>query len=111
MPGPGCWPVVRLCPQDPEQPRQPVLRPGAGSRHGRRVPAGVDIGQLAQRRSDLYVVLWEPKRGAGGGHKLVTDAERADAVRRQLARERPDDLIRIETAADHAAAAVMERGQ
>jgi hypothetical protein len=59
----------------------------------------------------LYVVIWEPKRGVGGGHQLVTDAERADAVRRQLARERPDDEIRIETAEAYGAAAVLERGQ
>jgi hypothetical protein len=59
----------------------------------------------------LFVVIWEPKRGTGGGHQSVQDKARAEELRWRMSRERPDDEIRIETAADYSAAAVMERGQ
>jgi|tagenome__1003787_1003787.scaffolds.fasta_scaffold20288923_1 hypothetical protein len=59
----------------------------------------------------MFVVVWEPRHGLGGGHQAVMDQDRAEHLRRQLARQRPDDLIRIESAHDYGAAAVMEHGQ
>jgi len=59
----------------------------------------------------MFVVIWEPKDGRGGGHQLVTDAERAEFLRRQMSRLRPDAEIRIDTAEAYGAAAVLERGQ
>jgi hypothetical protein len=56
----------------------------------------------------LYVVIWEPKRGAGGGHQLVMDRDAADRLHWRLSKERPFDLVRVESAEAHAAAAVME---
>jgi hypothetical protein len=57
----------------------------------------------------MYVVVWEPKRGQGGGHQLVTDPVRADSLRCRIGRERPDAEVRIVPAHDFAAAAVVER--
>jgi hypothetical protein len=54
------------------------------------------------------VVIWEPKRGAGGGHQLVMDRDAADRLHWRLSKERPFDLVRVESAEAHAAAAVME---
>jgi predicted LPLAT superfamily acyltransferase len=59
----------------------------------------------------MYVVVWEPRRGAGGGHQLVMDRDKADRISRVLYRAMPDAEIRVLPAADHAAAAVMERQQ
>jgi hypothetical protein len=58
--------------------------------------------------SIVYVVIWEPKRGVGGGHQSVQDKAKAEALRWRLSRERPDDEIRIETIANYSAAAVIE---
>jgi hypothetical protein len=57
----------------------------------------------------LYVVIWEPKHGAGGGHQLVADAARAETIKRQVGKARPECLIRIESAYDYGAQAVRER--
>jgi len=59
----------------------------------------------------MFVVIWEPRHGHGGGHQAVLEQGRAEYVRRQMSRLRPDDSIRIESAHEHAAAAVAERGQ
>jgi hypothetical protein len=59
----------------------------------------------------MYVVIWEPRSGRGGGHQLVTDLRRADEISRRLSRERPGDMVRVETAEAWSAAAVLERGQ
>ena len=59
----------------------------------------------------MVIVIWEPKRGAGGGHQLVTDAARAETIRHEIGRARPDAVVRIEDAFDYGAAAVRERGR
>jgi len=53
-------------------------------------------------------LIWEPKRGIGGGHQSAQDKATAEALRWRLSRERPDDEIRIEAVADYSAAAVGE---
>jgi hypothetical protein len=58
--------------------------------------------------SGVYVVIWEPKRGVGGGHQSAQDKAAAEALRWRLSRERPDDEIRIERIADYSAAAIAE---
>ena len=59
----------------------------------------------------MFVVVWEPKRGAGGGHQAVMDQDRAEQVSRALMRARPDDTIRVMSAWEYGAAAVVERQQ
>jgi hypothetical protein len=59
----------------------------------------------------MFVVVWEPKRGAGGGHQAVMDQGRAEQVSRALMRARPDDTIRVMSAWEYGAAAVAERQQ
>jgi hypothetical protein len=59
----------------------------------------------------MFVVIWEPKRGNGGGHQLVADAAKVEAIRHRISREKPDHLIRIDTAEAYGAAAVAYRGQ
>jgi hypothetical protein len=59
----------------------------------------------------MFVVVWEPKRGAGGGHQAVMDQGRAEQVSRALMRARPDDTIRVMSAWEYGAAAVVERQQ
>ena len=56
----------------------------------------------------LYVVVWEPRRGAGGGHQAVMDQRKAEQVSRAMMRARPDDTIRVMSAHDYGAAAVLE---
>jgi hypothetical protein len=58
----------------------------------------------------LFVIIWEPKRGNGGGHQLATDQRKAELIRWQISRDKPDHVIRIETAEDYGAQAVRERG-
>src|SRR6188508_2230527 len=65
-------------------------------------------GTTSQTEDLLFVVIWEPKRGHGGGHQSVKDKASAEALRWRLSRERPDDEIRIEAIADYSAAAVAE---
>ena len=57
----------------------------------------------------MYVVVWEPRRGAGGGHQLVMDQRRAEQISRVMCRALPDAEIRVLPAADYGAAAVVER--
>jgi hypothetical protein len=57
----------------------------------------------------MYVVVWEPRRGAGGGHQLVMDQRRAEQISRVMCRALPDAEIRVLSAADYGAAAVAER--
>jgi len=38
----------------------------------------------------LYVIVWEPKGGAGGGHQVALTIERAEAVHRALRRAMPE---------------------
>jgi hypothetical protein len=59
----------------------------------------------------MFVVVWEPKRGAGGGHQAVMDQDKAELVSRALMRARPDDTIRVIPAWEYGAAAVIERQQ
>jgi hypothetical protein len=59
----------------------------------------------------MFVVVWEPKRGAGGGHQLVMDKQKAERISRVMYRALPDAEIRVMTAAEHAAAAVTEQQQ
>jgi hypothetical protein len=59
----------------------------------------------------MFVVVWEPKHGAGGGHQAVMDRQRAEQISRALYRALPGAEITVMSAADHAAAAVAERQQ
>jgi hypothetical protein len=59
----------------------------------------------------MYVVIWEPRSGRGGGHQLVLHWHKADAIRRRMSRDRPDDAVQLLTAEEHSAAAVAERRQ
>src|SRR3954469_5878400 len=59
----------------------------------------------------MFVVVWEPKRGTGGGHQLVMDKQKAERISRVMYRALPDAEIRVMTAAEHAAAAVTEQQQ
>jgi hypothetical protein len=45
---------------------------------------------------DLYVVVWEPKRGGGGGHQVALTRDRAEVVHRAVSRALPDAECRIE---------------
>jgi hypothetical protein len=56
----------------------------------------------------VYVVIWEPKRGHGGGHQSVQDKAAAESLRWRLSKERPDDDVRIERIDDYSAAAIAE---
>jgi hypothetical protein len=58
----------------------------------------------------MFVVVWEPKHGLGGGHQLALEMDKAEAIRRQIARLRPEDLICVIPADEYGAAAVAERG-
>jgi len=64
-----------------------------------------------QSSGQMFVVVWEPKRGAGGGHQTVMDQDKAEQVSRALMRARPDDTIRVMSAWEYGAAAVTERQQ
>ena len=59
----------------------------------------------------MYVVIWQPKDGfdVGGGHQSVQDKAKAEALRWQLERQRPQHHVRIEMAAEYSASAVKER--
>jgi hypothetical protein len=57
----------------------------------------------------VFVVVWEPKRGIGGGHQLVMDKGKAERVSRAMMQERPDDAIKVLSAYEYGAAALMER--
>jgi hypothetical protein len=59
----------------------------------------------------MFVVIWEPKSSAGGGHQLVMDWHQADRLCSRLSRERREFNVRIETAEAHSSAAVEERLQ
>jgi hypothetical protein len=69
-----------------------------------------EIGCSAKDYS-MFVVVWEPKRGTGGGHQLVMDKQKAERISRVMYRALPDAEIRVMTAAEHAAAAVTEQQQ
>jgi hypothetical protein len=57
----------------------------------------------------VFVVVWEPRRGVGGGHQAVMDQAKAEQISRAMMRARPDDTIRVLSAWDYGAAAVGER--
>jgi hypothetical protein len=59
----------------------------------------------------MLVVIWEPKHGNGGGHQLVTDPARAERIKWQIGKEKPNAVVRVEDAYEYAAAAVVERGR
>jgi hypothetical protein len=59
----------------------------------------------------MFVVVWEPKAGGGGGHVAVMDREKADRIWSVLCRQRPYDTVRVLRAEDYGAAAVVERQQ
>jgi hypothetical protein len=57
----------------------------------------------------LFVVIWEPKHGRGGGHQAVLDKAKAEKLCHRLAWAHPENVYRIEPAENYAAAAVLER--
>src|SRR4051794_11404597 len=58
-------------------------------------PPGRFIGLAGVNGGSVFVVVWEPRHGRGGGHQLVLEPDKAEKLRRQMSRERPDDGIRI----------------
>jgi hypothetical protein len=59
----------------------------------------------------LFVVVWEPRTGRGGGHQLALELGKAEYLSRVISRSQPNVEVRVLPAADHAAAAVVERQQ
>jgi hypothetical protein len=59
----------------------------------------------------VYVIVWEPKHGRGGGHQLVLDKGKADHLGKVLSRQLPGDTVKVMPADAYAAAAVMGRLQ
>jgi hypothetical protein len=60
----------------------------------------------------MFVVIWEPRTGLGGGHQLVLGGEhKADYLRRALSKALPDHAVRIESAEAHSASAVLDRAE
>jgi hypothetical protein len=57
----------------------------------------------------MFVVIWEPRSGRGGGHQLALDKLKAERISMRLSRERPEYMVRVVPAEVHAAAAVAER--
>lgn len=57
----------------------------------------------------MFVVVWEPRVGSGGGHVAVMDRDKATRIEMALCRQRPYDTIRVMPAADYGADAVVER--
>jgi hypothetical protein len=44
----------------------------------------------------MYVVIWQPKHGPGGGHQVALTRDRAETVHRAVSRALPDVECRIE---------------
>ena len=57
----------------------------------------------------MFVVVWEPKHGRGGGHQAVMDQRKAEQVRQAITRAMPDATVRLLPAEHYGAAAVLER--
>jgi hypothetical protein len=57
----------------------------------------------------MFVVVWEPRRGVGGGHQAVMDQRKAERISREMMQDRPDDTIRVLSAHEYGASAVMDR--
>lgn len=57
----------------------------------------------------MFVVVWEPKHGRGGGHQAVLDQRKAEQIRQEVTRAMPDASVRLLPAEHYAAAAVLER--
>ena len=58
--------------------------------------------------AQMYVVVWEPRSGVGGGHQLVMDFGRAEQLRWRLCHLLKEAEIRVLPASEHAAVAVVE---
>ena len=50
----------------------------------------------------MFVVVWEPKHGRGGGHQAVMDQRKAEQIRQAVIRAMPDATVRL-LAAEHMA--------
>lgn len=60
----------------------------------------------------MFVVVWEPKHGLGGGHQLVTDPHRAEYIQRQIRRRYPGYEVYMLSAEEHSATVVRpQRGR
>jgi len=57
----------------------------------------------------LFVVVWEPTEGFGGGCQSVSDQRQAEQIAASLQRQRPDCMVRVMPAAEYGASAVVER--
>ena len=57
----------------------------------------------------MFVVVWEPKHGRGGGHQAVLDQRKAEQIRQAVTRAMPDVNVRLLPAEHYSAAAVLER--
>ena len=56
----------------------------------------------------MFVIVWEPKHGRGGGHQAVLDKAKAEKLCQKLAWEKPENVYRVEPAEAYASAAVTE---
>ena len=43
----------------------------------------------------MFVVVWEPKHGRGGGHQAVLDQRKAEHIRQAVTRAMPDATVRL----------------
>ena len=57
----------------------------------------------------MFVVVWEPKHGRGGGHQAVLDPRKAEHIWQAVTRAMPDATVRLLPAEHYGAAAVLER--
>ena len=57
----------------------------------------------------MFVVVWKPKHGRGGGHQTVMDQRKAEQIRQAVIRAMPDANVRLLPAEHYGAAAVLER--
>jgi hypothetical protein len=57
----------------------------------------------------MFVVVWEPKHGRGGGHQAVLDQRKAEHIRQAVTQVMPDATVRLLVAEHSGAAAVPER--
>ena len=56
----------------------------------------------------MFVVVWEPKHGRGGGHQAVMDQRKAEQVRQAVTRAMPDATVRLLPVEHYGAAAGLE---
>jgi hypothetical protein len=79
-------------------------------------PQGVDTSQAVQstwmdnqQRVEMYVVVWQPKHGRGGGHQVALTLDRAETIHRAVRRALPEAECRIEAVEGYVAPGEEQR--